>query len=415
MRQLFHVALYLCAWLFAGPASAFRSGPLRMSSSLSHEEVARYSRHLILSDVGVKGQERLKNARVLCVGAGGLGSPALLYLAAAGIGTIGIVDDDVVDRSNLQRQVIHSDRSVGVKKVESAASRILEINPHCDVKKIPAALSSENALDILRDFDVIVDGSDNFPTRYLVDDAAAILGKPVCYAAILAFEGQASVFHYNGGPTYRDFLPVPPNPEDVPSCAEGGVLGVLPGTMGCIQATECLKIILGIGEVLSGRILIYDALAMRFREVPLTKQVSERPDELIDYDGFCGAPNSSGGAAAAQQGAAEPSTRLSAAEVFGKLEGGWNPYVVDVRLPSEADICSLPFTDAQVTHKHVSEIVDMLPAGDRDILVYCKGGVRSRKACRELVARGVDARRLYEISGGIVEWATEVDPSMPVY
>ncbi|MCG8555865.1 MAG: molybdopterin-synthase adenylyltransferase MoeB [Proteobacteria bacterium] len=376
---------------------------------LSKEEIARYSRHLILEDVGLGGQRKLKAARVLCVGTGGLGSPLLLYLAAAGIGRIGIVDFDVVDASNLQRQIIHATSRVGQRKVDSAKTTINDVNPHVQVDLYEEMLSSDNALRILEPYDVVVDGTDNFATRYLVNDACVLLGKPNVYGSIFKFEGQASVFNYRGGPQYRDLYPEPPPPGMVPSCAEGGVLGILPGVIGCIQATETIKILLDKGTSLAGRLLIYDALNMRFRELRLRKDPAAKPiTELIDYEQFCGSPL--GEENAPQKRAAFQS--ISAAAAKQKLDAGWKPFVLDVRKPHEAQISSLDFVDRLHQHETVGDIVDELPV-DRDILVHCKLGGRSASACEVLFGAGLT--RVYNLEGGIVAWAKEIDPSLPVY
>ncbi|CAM9498809.1 unnamed protein product [Chrysoparadoxa australica] len=378
---------------------------------LSQEEVRRYSRHLILPDVGVTGQRKLKGSSVMAVGAGGLGSPALLYLAAAGVGRLGIIDDDVVDESNLQRQVIHGTSTVGAAKVESAKARIADINPFVNVEVHQGQLSSSNALDTLKGYDVVLDGSDNFPTKYLVNDACAILGIPNVYGAILGFEGQVSVFSYNGGPNYRDLLPVPPPPGEVPSCAEGGVLGILPGVIGCLQATEVVKLLLGRGEVLSGRLLVYNALSMTFKESPIAS-VTPPVTSLVDYQGFCGF--STGDASSDEEKEPEPFTRLDVTECVERLQEGWSPYVLDVRLPQEAAIASLPFVDQLCPHRQVASIVGDLPA-ESDILVHCKVGGRSAIACGLLAGAGVDSNRLYNMDGGIKAWAEQVDGSMVVY
>lgn len=379
--------------------------------ALDNWDYARYSRHVILDEVGVEGQRRLKGSSVLCVGTGGLGSPLLLYLAAAGVGRIGIVDFDVVDESNLQRQIIHGTSTVGKTKLESAEARIKDINPRCQVDLYPVALSSENALQILAPYDVVVDGTDNFPTRYLVNDACVLLGKPNVYGSIFKFEGQASVFNYQGGPNYRDLYPEPPPPGLVPSCAEGGVLGVLPGVIGCIQATETLKILLGKGETLSGRLMLYDALSMRFRELKVRKDPdSPKIEGLIDYLQFCGVPHAGEGAQAAPQG--EGFTRLTVAEVKAKLDAGWSPYILDVRKPFEAEIVQLKGSDRLIPHEEVGQHAGELPR-DRDLLVYCKGGVRSAKAAAALVEAGFS--RVISMEGGITAWAREIDPTLPVY
>ncbi len=405
------------------PPSAFSSPSAAALPELNHDEIKRYSRHLILSQVGVQGQRKLKGSSVLCVGTGGLGAPVLLYLAAAGVGRIGIVDDDVVDVSNLQRQVIHGQSNVGEAKVRSAERKIKDVNPHVQVDLYEEKLTVGNALRILASYDVVVDGTDNFPTRYLVNDACVILGKPLVYGAILRFEGQASVFNYQGGPNYRDLLPEPPAPGDVPSCAEGGVLGVLPGVIGCIQATETLKLLTGIGKPLSGRVLIYNALDMAFRECGLHADPdAPKITSLIDYDCFCSssARGQQAAAAAASQQAPQqnpPATtpsfqRISVKKARAKFEQGWAPFVLDVRLPQEAEIAQLPFSDLLCPHRQVEEVTAQLPR-DQDILVYCKVGGRSAHACETLAALGFT--NLVNLDGGITAWAQEVDARMPVY
>ena len=378
---------------------------------LTHAEIERYSRHLLLGEVGVEGQRRLKAASVLCVGTGGLGSPLLLYLAAAGVGRIGIVDFDVVDASNLQRQIIHGTSWIGRPKVQSACDRLREINPHVQVDVHEVAFTAENAARIAAPYDIVVDGTDNFPTRYLVNDVCELLGKPNVYGSIFKFEGQASVFNHQGGPTYRDLYPEPPPPGLVPSCAEGGVLGILPGLIGTIQATETVKIILGQGTTLSGRLLLYDALNMSFRELKLRRDPHRAPvTELIDYNQFCGVPSIAEGADAAH--ADEPYTPLSVTELHDRRAAGWNPYVLDVRKPYEAAIVSLDFVDRLQPHEDVAAIADLLPR-DRDIVVHCKAGGRSARAARELAALGFS--RLFNLEGGIVAWARQIDPSLPTY
>jgi adenylyltransferase/sulfurtransferase len=372
---------------------------------LSREELARYSRHLILEDVGIEGQKKLKAASVMCVGTGGLGSPLLMYLAAAGVGRIGICDFDVVDESNLQRQIIHGTRSVGQRKVHSAKERILDINPLIEVVLYEEALTSENALRVFEGYDIVVDGTDNFPTRYLVNDACVILGIPNVYGSIFKFEGQASVFNYGDGPHYRDLFPEPPPPGLVPSCAEGGVLGVLPGIIGSIQATETIKIILGRGDTLSGRLLLFDALKMNFRELKIRKDPATKPvTELIDYQQFCGVTDSND----------SDDIFLSIEPIAAKerFEAGWKPYVLDVRAEHEAQIAQVQWVDKLQPHTTVSTIADELPK-DRDILVYCKAGGRSAKACQQLRELGFD--RLYNLEGGITGWAKQVDRSIPTY
>jgi adenylyltransferase/sulfurtransferase len=403
---------------------------------LTRDEIARYSRHLVLGDVGMAGQQALKNASVLVVGAGGLGSPCLLYLAAAGVGHVGIVDGDTVDESNLQRQIIHGTSTVGMSKCQSARMRIQDVNPHVRVRVYEEEFTSETAMRILgegfspdKKYDIVVDGSDNFPTKYLINDACDILGLPWVYSAILAFEGQLSFFNLDGeGPTYRDLLPTPPPPGDVPSCAEGGVLGVLPGTMGCLQATEVIKYILGRKEGLaSGRVVVFDAMEMKFTNVGLPKRANrERITELIDYQGFCAGPKTGAPKAAEINGGGRtmdeaesdntfsksPFHSIEPKECLEKLSSGWSPWVLDVRLETEHAIVALPFTDQVSPHRTVR--VDHIPKSG-DVLVYCKAGVRGKKACTRLVELGVKSERLYNLEGGIMRWQKEIDPNMPRY
>eukprot|EP00544_Gedaniella_sp_CCMP2646_P007825 CAMPEP_0202481220 /NCGR_PEP_ID=MMETSP1361-20130828/892_1 /ASSEMBLY_ACC=CAM_ASM_000849 /TAXON_ID=210615 /ORGANISM="Staurosira complex sp., Strain CCMP2646" /LENGTH=401 /DNA_ID=CAMNT_0049108719 /DNA_START=192 /DNA_END=1394 /DNA_ORIENTATION=- len=400
-----------------------------MATELTKEEIARYSRHLVLGDVGMDGQKALKNASVLVVGAGGLGSPCLLYLAAAGVGHIGIVDGDTVDESNLQRQIIHGTSTVGMSKCESALERIKDVNPNVNVRLYKEEFTSDTAMRILGDgfeydcpYDIVVDGSDNFPTKYLINDACDILGIPWVYSAILAFEGQLSFFNLDGGgPTYRDLLPTPPPPGDVPSCAEGGVLGVLPGTMGCLQATEVIKYILGKKDGLaSGRVVVFDAMKMKFSDVGLKKQPNRQEiTELIDYQGFCAGPKMTPSKPVSERTMDEAESDVSATshfhsigpkECLEKLSSGWSPWVLDVRLETEHAIVALPFTDNIAPHRSVQ--VDHVPKSG-DILVYCKAGVRGKKACNRLIELGVESDRLYNLDGGIMRWQKEVDPSMP--
>ena len=381
---------------------------------LSHDEIRRYSRHLILDQFGVDGQRKLKGSKILCIGSGGLGSPALMYLAAAGMGTIGVVDDDVVDESNLQRQIIHSTSSLDTPKVDSAEARVTGINPHVNFVKHNLRITPDNALDIIREYDLVLDGSDNFPTRYLVNDACVILDKPLIYGAIQKFEGQVSVFNYRGGPNYRDLFPEPPPPGEVPSCAEGGVLGVLPGVIGCMQATEAIKVCLGVEEgTLSGRLLLYDAMRMRFHEVRLKPTPNAKPiTSLVNYDGFCGVPSSGGAPAPPPE---EPFVSISAADVSRRMtQEGWKPFVLDVRSAAEAKIVSFPFADMLQPHRQVSHVASVLPR-DRDILVHCKGGIRSKAACQTLADLGFEKAKLYSMDGGIIGWAKNVDKSMPLY
>jgi molybdopterin/thiamine biosynthesis adenylyltransferase/rhodanese-related sulfurtransferase len=378
-------------------------------NELDSQEIRRYSRHLLLPEVGQDGQKRLKAASVLLVGAGGLGSPAALYLAAAGIGRIGLVDFDIVDDSNLQRQIIHGTGDIGRPKLHSARDRILDINPNVEVVLYEEALDSSNALEILAGYDVIIDGTDNFPARYLINDACMLLGKPNVYGSIFRFEGQASVFYAKQGPCYRCLFPEPPPPGTVPSCAEGGVLGVLPGVIGTIQATEAIKLILGAGQPLVGRLLLYDALAMSFDEVKLRKNpecpaCGEHPTvtELIDYAQFCGLD-------AVEM--LEPSWEITPRELNRKLRNGSQVMLLDVREPNEWNIAHL-------------EGALLIPQGDllarmneldstREIVVYCRSGARSARAVQLL--RDAGFRRLKNLRGGIHAWAQEVDPSMPEY
>lgn len=377
--------------------------------SLSREEMERFSRHLILPEVGLEGQKRLKAGKVLCIGTGGLGSPLLLYLAAAGVGRIGIVDFDVVDTSNLQRQIIHSTSGVGKPKVESAKHRILEINPYCQVDVYNVALKANNALDLFRDYDVIVDGTDNFPTRYLVNDACVILGKPNVYGSIFRFEGQATVFNYQDGPHYRDLYPEPPPPGLVPSCAEGGVLGILPGIIGVIQATETVKILLGIGTTLSGRLLLYDALKMSFRELKLRKNPATPPvTELIDYEQFCGIPTVS---------ETKPTglETITVHDLKARMDAGKDFVLVDVRNPNEYDICRIPGSVLiplpDIEQGPGIEKVRALLNG-AELIVHCKSGMRSARALGILAEAGIVGKNL---EGGILAWGDAYDPSVPKY
>jgi adenylyltransferase/sulfurtransferase len=373
---------------------------------LSNEEIARYSRHLIMPEVALGGQKQLKQARVLTIGAGGLGSPLAMYLAAAGIGTIGIVDFDVVDESNLQRQIIHGTSDLGRPKLESARERIEDINPNVKVETFGEPLSSENALEIFEDFDVIVDGTDNFPTRYLVNDASVLTGKPNVYGSIFRFEGQASVFYAEEGPCYRCLYPEPPPPGLVPSCAEGGVLGILPGAVGTIQATETVKLILGIGEPLIGRLLLYDALGMRFREMKLRKDpgcpvCGENPTvtELIDYQEFCGIPQAS-----AQAEEVPEITVRELEERLGEVS------VLDVREPHEYEVANI---GARLIP--LGELPERLVELDKDepLAVYCKTGGRSARAVKLLREAGF--QDVYNVRGGITAWSEEIDSSVPKY
>jgi sulfur-carrier protein adenylyltransferase/sulfurtransferase len=376
--------------------------------TLSHEEILRYSRHLILPDVGVEGQKKLKAARVLLVGAGGLGSPAALYLAAAGVGTLGLVDFDVVDKTNLQRQILHGTATVGTPKLESARARIEDLNPNVQVETFETRLTSENALDIIRPFDIVADGTDNFPTRYLVNDACVLLGKPNVYGSIFRFEGQASVFYAKEGPCYRCLYAEPPPPGLVPSCAEGGVLGVLPGIIGSIQAMETIKLILGVGDSLVGRLLLFDALRLEFRELKLEKDpdcpvCGRHPSltRLIDYEAFCGI-------------AAEPTyagAEVSAAALQQELDQGRPLVLLDVREPHEYEITHID----GVTFIPLAELPARLKELDdhADVVTYCHHGARSLKALEILKAAGF--AKVRSLQGGIDAWAVNVDPTMPRY
>ncbi|WP_295618874.1 molybdopterin-synthase adenylyltransferase MoeB [Chamaesiphon sp. GL140_3_metabinner_50] len=377
------------------------------------EEYARYSRHLILPEVGLDGQKRLKAASVLCVGTGGLGSPLLLYLAAAGVGRLGIVDFDVVDHSNLQRQVIHGTSWVGKPKIESAKNRIHEINPYCQVDLYETALSADNALDIMRPYDIVVDGTDNFPTRYLVNDACVLLDKPNVYGSIFRFEGQATVFNYQGGPNYRDLYPEPPPPGMVPSCAEGGVLGILCGIIGVIQATETVKIILGQGTTLSGRLVLYNALEMKFRELKLRPN-PVRPviEKLIDYEMFCGIPQAKAAEAEQQSMLAE----MTVTELKALIDSGADDFVlIDVRNPNEYDIAKIPGSILiplpDIEQGKGIEQVKAALNGHR-LIAHCKMGGRSAKALSILKEAGIEGTN---VKGGIQAWSREVDASVLEY
>ncbi len=379
--------------------------------TLSNEEILRYSRHLILPEVGMEGQLKLKAAKVLLVGTGGLGAPLALYLTAAGIGRIGLVDFDVVDATNLQRQVIHGTKDVGKPKIDSAIESMNDINPNVIVDRHEVALTSENALEIIKDYDYVVDGTDNFPTRYLVNDACVLLGKPNVYGSIFRFEGQSTIFATEGGPCYRCLYPEPPPPGLVPSCAEGGVLGILPGIIGLIQATETVKLILGIGTPLIGRLMLYDALNMKFRELKLRRNpecpiCGDQPTikELIDYQEFCGIP----------QHAPEPvpvTGDISVVELKQRLDKGDKFQFIDVREPHEWQICRIPGTTLVPLGELPKRLSELDP--NSEIVVHCKSGGRSGKAVDLLKQNGfVNARN---VVGGILAWADQVDKSVPKY
>jgi len=385
--------------------------PNSKGNALSKEEVLRYSRHLIMPEVGMEGQLKLKQARVLCIGTGGLGAPLGLYLAAAGVGHIGLVDFDVVDFTNLQRQVLFGTSDVGQPKITAAADRLRNLNPEIQIDAIEARLSSENALELFRDYDIIVDGTDNFPTRYLVNDACVLLGKPNVYGSIFRFEGQITVFGYPEGPCYRCLYPEPPPPGLVPSCAEGGVLGVLPGIVGTIQAAETLKLIIGKGQPLVGRLLLFDALGMKFRELKLRKNpecpvcgTNRTLTKLIDYAEFCGI-----------RGEEAPSTVTNIPEITPKdlksrLDRGDDLYILDVREPHEYQICNL--------HGHLIPLGE-LPRrvheldSSKEIVAHCRSGKRSADAVQFLQKAGF--RKIWNLKGGILAWSDEVDPTIPKY
>jgi sulfur-carrier protein adenylyltransferase/sulfurtransferase len=384
--------------------------PRVQATSLSNDEVLRYSRHLIMPEVGMEGQLKLKAAKVLCIGAGGLGSPLALYLAAAGVGTLGVVDFDVVDYTNLQRQVIHTTADVGRKKLVSAAEKVKAINPFIELRPFETKLTSENALELFRDFDIIVDGTDNFPTRYLVNDACVLTGKPNVYGSIFRFEGQVSVFATKEGPCYRCLYPEPPPPGLVPSCAEGGVLGILPGLVGVMQATEAIKLILGKGEPLIGRLLLVDALGMRFRELKLRKNpgcpacgTHPTVTKLIDYNEFCGIRGE-------EKPVASNVPEIQPEELKARLDAGEDIFILDVREPHEYQICNLngyliPLGDLP---KRAHEL-----DSSREIVAHCRSGVRSAKAVTFLQQAGF--RKVKNLAGGILAWSDKVDPTVPKY
>ncbi|HZT74580.1 MAG TPA: molybdopterin-synthase adenylyltransferase MoeB [Terriglobales bacterium] len=383
-------------------------------AALNQEEILRYSRHLIIPEVGMEGQRKLKAARVLAIGAGGLGAPVALYLAAAGVGTLGIVDFDVVDLTNLQRQVIHGTPDVGRPKLDSARETIAAINPNVNVVPYETKLSSENALDIFKDYDLVVDGTDNFPTRYLVNDACVLTGIPNVYASIFRFEGQAAVLALPDGPCYRCWYPEPPPPGLVPSCAEGGVLGVLPGIMGTIQAMEAIKLILGIGEPLKNRVLLFDALQMKFRQLKLRKNpecpvCGSHPTihKLIDYQEFCGIRGAETAPAAESNGVRQVTPR----ELKQELDRGEDVFILDVREPHEFDICRIPGALLIPLGQLPARLNELDP--QRNIVAHCKMGGRSAKAVAFLQQQGFTNVR--NLAGGILAWSDQVDPSVPKY
>jgi sulfur-carrier protein adenylyltransferase/sulfurtransferase len=400
--------------------------PIAALPKLTNEEVARYSRHLILPEVGYEGQQKLKAAKVLCVGTGGLGAPLSLYLAAAGVGTLGLVDFDTVDASNLQRQVIHSTQTVGMLKVDSAEIMLKGLNPNLNVIKYNTMLTSANALEIFKDFDIIADGTDNFQTRYLVNDACVLTGKPNAYGSIFRFEGQASVFATETGPCYRCLYPEPPPPGLVPSCAEGGVLGILPGLVGIIQATEVIKYILGIGDLLAGRLLLVDALGMNFRQLKLRKNPecpmcgTHEIKELIDYDQFCGIEkpkDATGPLEVARDknvsgAVVDGIPQISVQELKRKQDAHENFFLLDVREPHEVPIASLgaPLIPVGSLESRIGEIP---VAKDAEIVIHCRSGARSQKAA--LILKNAGFTNVSNLAGGILDWADKIDPSLPKY
>jgi sulfur-carrier protein adenylyltransferase/sulfurtransferase len=384
-----------------------------MLPELSHEEILRYSRHLLIPEVGMEGQRKLKAASILVVGTGGLGSPVALYLAAAGVGRIGLVDFDIVDASNLQRQVIHGTRSIGVLKVESARRRMLDLNPDIQVDACNEPFTSDNAFRIAEPYDLVIDGTDNFPTRYLTNDLCVLTGKPNVYGSIFRFDGQVSVFDARRGPCYRCLFPEPPPPGLVPSCAEGGVLGVLPGTIGTLQASEALKLVLGIGDTLIGKLLLYNALDMSFefvrlRKNPGCKVCGENPEvtELIDYEAFCGVPGF-----AHEEGSAGSGWDITAPELRERVRVGSSLRLLDVREPHELEISRLEGADLIPLGQLAQRLSELDSA--EEMVVFCKAGTRSARALELLVSAGF--RKVKNLKGGINAWAREVDPSLPVY
>lgn len=384
-----------------------------MLPELSHEEIHRYSRHLLIPDVGLEGQRKLKAASVLVVGTGGLGSPVALYLAAAGIGRIGLVDYDVVDFSNLQRQILHGESRLGDLKVESARDRLLDINPEIQIDIYNEFINSDNAFEIAETYDIIIDGTDNFPTRYLLNDLCVLTGKPYIYGAVYRFDGQASVFNYDGGPCYRCLIPDPPPPGMVPSCAEGGVLGVLPGIIGSIQANETLKLILGIGELLVDQLLLYDALDLSFLKVKLQKNpdckvCGEKPEvtRLIDYEAFCGIPSHDH-----EEGSAGELWDITADDLAAKIERGIALRLIDVREPHEQEISRLKDAELIPLGQVASRLSELDSA--EEIVLICKSGTRSARALEILLSAGF--KKVKNLKGGINAWAVSVDPNLPVY
>ncbi len=404
-------------------------------AELSHDEIQRYSRHLIMPEVGIVGQRKLKAASVLLIGTGGLGSPSALYLAAAGIGRMGIVDYDIVDQSNLQRQIIHGESTLGLSKLDSAEKRIKDINPFIQIDKYNVPLTSENALEIFAPYDVVIDGTDNFPTRYLVNDACVKLGKPNVYGSIFRFEGQLSVFYAEEGPCYRCMFPTPPPPGLVPSCAEGGVLGILPGTIGTMQATEALKLLLGIGDPVVGRMVLYDALEMSFSTIKVRKDpncpvcgVPAEQVELIDYEQFCGMPAHDHSLYTTDDAPLEGMLTIDVQTLNQRLQSEPDLLVLDVRDPHEWAIAALDGTlriakgdiqlakNAVVGNRKLAEetVLKDIPR-DREIIVHCRSGKRSADVIEMLVQVGYEADKLKNLEGGILAWARDIDPTLPSY
>ncbi|GAB4529763.1 MAG: molybdopterin-synthase adenylyltransferase MoeB [Anaerolineae bacterium] len=402
---------------------------------LSNDEIKRYSRHLIMPEIGIEGQRKLKAASVLLIGTGGLGSPTALYLAAAGIGRMGLVDYDIVDSTNLQRQIIHGESTVGISKLDSAEKRIRDLNPFIQIDKYNVPLTSDNALELFAPYDVIIDGTDNFPTRYLVNDACVKLGKPNVYGSIFRFEGQLSVFYAQEGPCYRCMFPEPPPPGLVPSCAEGGVLGILPGTIGTMQATEAIKLILGIGQPMIGRMLLYDALEMSFHTIKVRKNpdcpvcgIPHDEVELIDYEMFCGMPAHDHSSFTSGKEENTEMRTMTAVELKAALDANPNTLVLDVRDPHEWEIAAIegtlriPKGDIQAAKNAVlagrklreETVLAQIPQ-DQEILVHCRSGKRSADVIGFLTEIGYDPNKLVNVEGGILAWARDVDPTLPSY
>jgi sulfur-carrier protein adenylyltransferase/sulfurtransferase len=395
-------------------ATSFRLSGNPDNIELSNDEILRYSRHLIMPEVTIEGQRKLKAAKVLCIGTGALGSPISMYLAAAGIGTLGLVDYDVVDFTNLQRQIAHRTETVGMSKLDSAAGTLKSINPNVNLIKYETMITSENALDIMKDYDIIVDGTDNFPTRYLVNDACVLLGKPNVYGSIFRFEGQMTTFYAKDGPCYRCLYPEPPPPGLVPSCAEGGVFGVLPGVIGCLQAIETIKLILGEGTPMTGRLLLFNAMALTFKELKLRKDTDcpicgDHPtiDHLIDYNEFCGIGRGDEGPA----GDGKPMEEISAVEVKAKMDSGEPFTLIDVREPYEYAIARIPGSKL-VPLGTIEERLHEFDTAD-EIVLHCKSGKRSAEALRIMQSAGF--KKLANLQGGILAWSRDVDPSVPTY